>query len=186
MDLYDEKLKKVIKSCDTSSKIVKVAWIVFSVLTVVAFVTAIVLACNVENVNNAIIERGLQDMSMPGMINGMDITSDVPAIQKYFDEHQYGYAYTTIFRTVFLGGMFLISTILLAIFNSIFKLIKESETPFVESVKKKLRNSFVFIVVVLAFSVSLMTAVVAALILWCVYNIFSYGCELQRQSDETL
>lgn len=187
MDTYDERLKKVIKSCETSRKVIRVAWVVFSVLTVVALATAIVIACNAHKVNNAVVENGLLDSSISGLFTyDMNVTSNIPAIQEFFEERQYGYAYSAVFSLAYFGGMFLFFTILLAMFSKIFKLINDAQTPFAEDVKKLLRSCFIFISIMLVVTASTMIAVVVVPILWCVYNIFSYGCELQRQSDETL
>lgn len=66
-----------------------------------------------------------------------------------------------------------------------FKNIRESYSPFQPQTVKNLRISFVLITV-LTIRSSLMIALLIGFAGWCVVNIFQYGCELQKQSDETL
>lgn len=67
----------------------------------------------------------------------------------------------------------------------VFKTLRESYSPFVPKIVKQLKIAFILIAL-LSFSSSLGMGAVVSLALWCVFNIFQYGCELQRQSDETL
>lgn len=66
-----------------------------------------------------------------------------------------------------------------------FKNIRESYSPFQPQIVKNLKISFVLITV-LALKSSLLIGLLIGLAGWCVINIFEYGCELQKQSDETL
>ena len=50
---------------------------------------------------------------------------------------------------------------------------------------KELKVVFVLIAI-FSLKSSLLAGLLVSLALWCVIQIFEYGCELQRESDETL
>lgn len=67
----------------------------------------------------------------------------------------------------------------------VFKSFMESYSPFQPGIVKNLKVTFVLITIA-ALSSSLGIGLIIGFAAWCVINIFEYGCELQRQSDETL
>ena len=66
-----------------------------------------------------------------------------------------------------------------------FKEIRESDSPFRPAILKNLSLPFILITLMSASS-GLFFGAVVGIVLWCVYCILDYGCELQKQSDETL
>lgn len=83
-------------------------------------------------------------------------------------------------------GIFLICLAVISHFmGKIFKDIKESYSPFRPEIVRNFKVVFV-LVTVLTLRSSLLIGAVIGFSLWCVFQIFEYGCELQRQSDETL
>ena len=83
------------------------------------------------------------------------------------------------------GVILICSAIMMHFVGKIFKEMRESYSPFQLSIVKNLKVVFV-LVTLLALSSSLATGLIVGIALWCVIHIFEYGCELQRQSDETL
>ena len=91
------------------------------------------------------------------------------------------------------GGLnCLAATVLLAILAVLFNIIrkvfveiKESDTPFTESIQKRLKITAILVTIMTIFE-SIGLAVIVALSFWCVYCIFGYGIELQKNEDETL
>lgn len=80
-----------------------------------------------------------------------------------------------------------ISAVLFNIIRKVFVDIKESDTPFTENIQKRLKITAILITVLtLLFSGSLGFTAIIALSFWCVYCIFGYGIELQKNEDETL
>lgn len=69
--------------------------------------------------------------------------------------------------------------------GKIFKAFRESYSPFQPNILKNLRITFILLTLYTLPS-SLGIGLVVGLASWCVLNIFEYGCELQKQSDETL
>ncbi len=67
-----------------------------------------------------------------------------------------------------------------------FLILSVSETPFSEEVVATLKRAFIFVVIVTLVTTGLLAAGFMALVFWCIYNVFQYGCLLQQQADETL
>lgn len=187
MSKQEIKLQKIKKSVNISSKIVSVIFVIMIVISALLLVCSIATFAAAEPFNEAIISSGMSE-SMDAFITKeqMNITSDIPALQIYFDSHQYGYAYSIGFYLVMITAYCLSACVLLGFTKNIFSIIKDAESPFDVRVLKPLRITFIVLAVIIACSVSNVFSIVVALILWCVYNFFSYGCELQKLSDETL
>lgn len=86
---------------------------------------------------------------------------------------------------IVLGIILVCFAIVLHFMGKVFKNIMESYSPFRPEIVKSLKVVFVLITV-LALRSSLLIGAIIGFSLWCVFHIFEYGCELQRQSDETL
>lgn len=91
-----------------------------------------------------------------------------------------------------IGAYFIVMCIPLIIFAvtlhfvaKTFKEIRDSDSPFRPTILKNLSLPFILITLMSA-SGSLFFGAVVGIALWCVYCILDYGCELQKQSDETL
>ncbi len=75
--------------------------------------------------------------------------------------------------------------VVLSFISRIFKVFMENYSPFTGQILKDLKITFILITV-LTLSSGLMMGLIIGFALYCVYQIFEYGCELQQQSDETL
>lgn len=83
------------------------------------------------------------------------------------------------------GIVMICMAVVLHFVGKIFRDIQESYTPFRPEIIKNLKIALVLITVVELKS-SLLIGLLIGLAAWCVICIFEYGCELQKQSDETL
>lgn len=84
------------------------------------------------------------------------------------------------------GSVMLICVLVILHFvGKVFKKLKESYSPFGPEIVKSMKIAFVLITVLVLQS-SLLIGALVGVSLWCVFQIFEYGCELQQQSDETL
>lgn len=78
-----------------------------------------------------------------------------------------------------------LALILVTAIKKMFTEIKESDTPFRESILPRIKvTGIVLTLFVLSQSVGI--AIVTALTFWCIYCVFEYGVELQNNEDETL
>lgn len=97
-----------------------------------------------------------------------------------------GYIAETIGMYIITTGFTLIFvTIVLHFVSRVFKSFMESYSPFQAGILRNLKAAFV-LVTIAALSSGLGTGLIVGFAAWCVLNIFEYGCELQKQSDETL
>jgi len=87
-----------------------------------------------------------------------------------------------IFAAIFAG----IAAVIWWLIERIFKEIKESDSPFTESILKKLRMVFIIISILPLFTNGIGAAIITALICWAIYSIIDYGYALQSEVDETL
>ena len=71
------------------------------------------------------------------------------------------------------------------ILRKTFLEIEKSDTPFRPEILKRIRITGILIAVFAAFY-SIGVGALTALTAWCVYCIFDYGIELQKNDDETL
>lgn len=91
-------------------------------------------------------------------------------------------------------GINLLAAAVLIFFNAVvmhfvakvFKALGKSDSPFRPEVVNNIRIVFVLISILLVLQSGFFVGAIVALSLWCIFLIFEYGCELQRQSDETL
>lgn len=84
-----------------------------------------------------------------------------------------------------IGIMLICFAIVFHFMAKVFREIGESYSPFRPEIVKNMKVVFV-LVTVLVLRSSLLIGVIICFSLWCILQIFEYGCELQRQSDETL
>lgn len=86
---------------------------------------------------------------------------------------------------IVLGILLICFSVMMHFIGKVFWEIKESYSPFQPEIVKNLKVVFVLITLFTLES-SLLLGALVGFSLWCVLQIFEYGCELQRQSDETL
>lgn len=83
-------------------------------------------------------------------------------------------------------GVYLtILAVLMHYISKVFRDIREGYSPFQQSIVKNMRIVFI-IITMISINSSLLIGALIGFSLWCVVYIFQYGCELQRESDETL
>ncbi len=66
------------------------------------------------------------------------------------------------------------------------KKFAQGHSPFLEENIRTLKLIFVIITIITLLSAGLPLALLTALVLWTIYLMFQMGCELQKESDETL
>ena len=84
-----------------------------------------------------------------------------------------------------MGIVLICLVIVLHFVGRIFKEFRESYSPFQPKIIKNLRITLILLTLYTLAS-SMGIGLIVGLASWCVFNIFEYGCELQKQSDETL
>ena len=175
-----EKIRKSSKAAYVVTNISKVFLIVCSILTILAGMLVIGLG----GILNASLGRAIGDGAMQ--------ESELASLESIFERdlgrrlmEEGNYALAIGIYVIIFGITMLLLALVLHFVSRIFNDFMESYSPFRPGILKNMKITLALIVFYTAQS-SLGMALVVAMASWCVMNIFEYGCELQRQSDETL
>jgi len=207
------KLQRVQKSSKAASIVSKILFICCMVATVLALITGIVMIANRENIDKQILESAKQgqNVSATGRVdlklgpvqiasvsaedleNGRvasavagDLTSDVPALQAFFDENKD--SLSVVYGMYCIGMSVAIAVLTFALFfiHSAFNVINKEGNPFADKALKKILVSMIAISVALAFTSGMGFGILGGFLTWVIYTILDYGRTLKIQSDETL
>lgn len=181
MSEHNKKLESIKKSGKVAMILAKIAKIVCIVGATACIVSGIGLIAFHDTVNEELYRAEAE-----GKI-------DLNELILEFNVGGFNMSYNDSGRISETMGMFLLLTsifliifaVLLHFTGRVFKEIQESDSPFRKPILKDLIVVFVLITLLVLQS-SILTGVLVGFSLWCIYSVFDYGCELQRQSDETL
>lgn len=176
------KIEKIQKSSKIAQQVTNVVKIICIVGAVIAFLTGCIIVGLKEPVN-----RELQKAIESGALNEEEILSmgDGNAII-FQDLLEDGYIAETLgVEVIVVGVIAACMAVVLHFVGKVFKDFQDSYTPFTQGILKNLKIAFVLLTIFTLRS-SLGIGLIVGLASWCVLNIFEYGCELQKQSDETL
>lgn len=170
------KIKKTSKIVETGSKILKIFCMAVAALLAVTTVVFLFLRNNLNPMlKEAEAAGSLQTESMTSMNQGL-----VQSILKFDDP------VLTICSYLLTGIVILVClAVILHFVGRVFKKMYQSNSPFERQIIKDLRVTFVLITM-MSLKNSLGIGLVVGLALWCVLQVFEYGYELQKLSDETL
>lgn len=176
-----KELEVVKKNCRTAKKVVSVV----RVLVIVGMVLSILGAVICFAMNDKICQEALTNPNVTVSINDrMGLLSTTTTADDLVDNNVFGYYAGACALLGALGCLF-VTIVLNSIIKS-FNIILDEGTPFSETITKKLKVCFILIVILSAYAMGLGFALFIAMFFWCIHSIFKYGCELQKQSDETL
>lgn len=175
-----EKIKKSSKAAYVVTNVLKIFLIVCSMLSILAGMLVIGLG--------DVLNRGLGRAFESGELTAGDLEAFEELFERelgrrLIEEGNYSLA-IGIYAVIF-GITVILLALVLHFVSRIFKDFMESYSPFQQGILKNLKIALALIVVYTAQS-GIGMALVIAMASWCVISIFEYGCELQRQSDETL
>lgn len=174
-----EKIKKTSKVVITVTNVIKTIAIVCSVICLLMGILAIAFNGSLDVIMDISNEQGVYEMEEM-MMQANQFTA---IVGRSLNEGHFGYIMGAYLMVM---GVFLIGVAVLYHFvGSVFRTFSESYSPFVPEVVKKLKVTFVLIALP-SFSSGVGVGAIVSLALWCVFHVFEYGCELQREADETL
>ena len=190
------KLEKIKKSCNAGVKVTNVFFviaIVCSVLILVAITVILYMGRDFESAVEKGIDAGYVTVGDSvgsvklfniELMDAKSIHSDLPALKNLLNERPYT---VTVMIYCIIGFIVtVITAVMMKIVGNVFKLIRESESPFTDKVIRRV----VIVMIVTAAAAFLTSGLAVGLITlataWVVYTIMDYGKTLQIQSDETL
>jgi len=175
------KIEKIQKSSNVAAVLARIAKIFAIVMSVLLLIVSVVIIGLKEYVN-----QEFQTAFESGIISKEEInsyTSNYEMLLTLVEDGNIAVTLGTYLITV--SVMLICLAVIMHFVGKLFQGIRESYSPFKPEIVKNLKVAFVLITL-LCLSNSLLIGVVIGFSLWCVIHIFEYGCELQRQSDETL
>ena len=193
MRVEELKLEKVKKSSKTAEKVSFTLEIILIVATVLCMAASIFSYVNradidkemqarIENKGEEVTEAFDKIKNLDYEVGGVVVLSFDPSDN--IENGEYGeYAAKGCALAALVCIMV---SIIFAFVRRIFKTINAAETPFEESVIKKIKGLFITVCIVLLIAVGIFAAGAAALLCWGIYTILDYGYVIQKQVDETL
>lgn len=177
------KLENVRKSCKTASMVVKVINIILIIFLIVSIAGAVICfgmsdTINTEMANNPEATENIKMSVNVGVFEATDVLDDLTEIGNYGE----AFGLCCVVGIIALG----VSIIIVSQVGKILSAILKNDSPFNEVVVKAMRRAFITVVIVTLLMSGLGGALIIAMLFWCLYTVFQYGAELQKQSDETL
>ena len=177
----DDKILKIQKSSNVVLIIARICKIFCITAATLAFVTGVLLVGLNDRFNAELSEALQAGESMPDL----DDMGMLLGVGNELISQTDNYGITLGVYVITVGVLLAILAVLMHYISKVFKDIKEGCSPFQLSIIKNMKIAFV-IITLLSLNNSLLIGALIGFSLWCVIYIFEYGCELQRQSDETL
>ena len=199
MNEENVKLAQIYKSCKAARIVSKIFMIMAIVGAVISLIASVLVFTNFETADEIFRDDQLNyrigvgnvyfadfSQSEVDSVLNEELTSDVPALQEFFDENQNSGALKMGFFTVFITFVCVALAVVMGFIGSIFSTILKEGNPFSDKVLKRVLVSMIIVTVIVGASSGLGMCLVFALITWVVYTILDYGRTLQKLSDETL
>lgn len=184
--MENTKIRAIKKSAGVAATVLNVLRIVALVGAIIAFMGGFFCLVGKGIGNAPIYENGKLKVYLPGQ-------NAEEAIDFYIDDEPefledlpvkdvlVASALKCFFASVMMAG----TMVILLIIRNMFLEIRDSDTPFTEEIRRRLKVAGILVTVLAALE-SVGIAAVVALAMWCAYSIFGYGMELQKRDDETL
>ena len=205
MNVNDEnmKLESVKKSCRAARICSRIIFFIMVVVSMTTLISGLFLMINPDKLNikrrtdeaNVSINKTLSVGSVQiGTIdndgikfaNSQELTSSIPALQEYFDEHKDSEGLVIGVYLLMVGSVCFVAAVSMWVISSVFDIILKEGNPFADQVPKRILTSMIILTVVVAVTSGVGFAVLLAFVTWALYTILDYGKTLRTLSDETL
>jgi hypothetical protein len=181
--MENTKIERIKKSAGVTAKVLNVIKTILIVGLVLAFVGGISVMCFRIGDEGKSIEVFGKKIVVHNMVSFGDLSVESFDFVNMFDiEDPFLKAGVNCFFAAFMIVMVLVCVILI---RKTFTTIEKSDTPFTPEVLRRIRITGI-LVTIIVLSASIGIAAVVGLTFWCIYTIFDYGVELQKDADETL
>ena len=194
------KLTNVKKSCNSARLVAKVLGIIMTVLSIIMVLGGVVVMFLKNQVNGSLSVQNANDMSAAIVID--EVGKEIFSVEEFNQLGKFGFfgfmnmpkilvsqgkiaeAICWLFFTAAIS--IAISAAVFFLIMNLFKLIKNSETPFDQQVMKKIKTLFIVLTVMALLYIGLGVAVLTGVVFWSIYCVMDYGFVLQKEADETL
>lgn len=184
--MENKKIALIKKASKTTSTVIKVLEWIIGICIALCILGAIVCGIYKEDISAANpvgLEQVWENGNFYGGMNIGILSFNTP-MQKIIENNPMG---TLAIWCCIIGALscavaFLFLEFLRNIFSSMYK----NDTPFNPVTLKKIKIFGITSVILIFLFTSVGYGIIMALIVWCLYCVFDYGIELQKESDETL
>ncbi len=181
--MKNSKIEAIRKSATITAMVLNIIRIILTVCAIIALISGIICLCAQNVANGSVIYdngsfRILSPVGEEAMINGdgFDFINSL---------HIENFMIWAALNCFVAAALVAVVTVVIVLIRRMFIEIRDSETPFTESVQRRLKLTGILVTIVV-FMESFGMAAIVALSFWCLYSIFGYGMELQKNEDETL
>ena len=180
--MENTKIERIKKSAGVTAKVLNVIKTILIVGIVLAFIGGLSVFFRLGDDGKTVEVFGKQ-IVVHNMVNLGDLSVKSFDFIDMFDiEEPVLKAGVNCFFAAFMIVMVLVCVIMI---RKTFTTIEKSDTPFKPEILRSIKITGI-LVTVIVLSASIGIAAVVGLTLWCIYTIFDYGVELQKDADETL
>ena len=180
------KVQKIQKSSRIALKAARAVKVILIVAAVLALSTGAMMIAFQDPINREVekaVSRGdfTREEIMPRLEDSAGFEMHLVAHltrDGYFSEVLGTYLFT-------IGIMLGLFAVVMHFIGKVFQEIQVSYSPFQPGIVKSVKVAFIMITL-FSLESNLLIGITVGFSLWSVVNIFEYGCELQKQSDETL
>lgn len=202
MNEESKKLANVKKSCKGAKIVSKIILVFLIIATVATLVTGIVLIAGRKKFDDDIaktdpsgttfdVELSVGPINLGSFEDGEfvandPLTSDVPAIEKFFEENSNSPSLILGFYLILISSVTAVSAVAFFLITSVFDIILKEGNPFADKAVKRTLIAMIILTVCAASTAGLGFGVLLGFLTWVIYTIMDYGRALKLLSDETL
>ena len=202
MNEESKKLANVKKSCKGAKIVSKIILVFLIIATVITLVTGIVLIAGRKKFDDDIaktdpsgttfdVELSVGPINLGSFEDGEfvandPLTSDVPAIEKFFEENSNSPSLILGFYLILISSVTAVSAVAFFLITSVFDIILKEGNPFADKAVKRTLIAMIILTVCAASTAGLGFGVLLGFLTWVIYTIMDYGRALKLLSDETL
>ena len=185
--MKNTKIEAIRKSASVTARVLNVIRIILTVGAIIALVSGIICLCaHNADAGSVLYENGSVRILPP--VSAEDAARAEAQGDGFDFINQLHIGNVMIWaglNCIVAAALIAIVTVVIVLIRKMFIELKDSETPFTENAQKRLKLTGI-LVTIAVFMESVGIAAIVALSFWCLYCIFGYGVELQKNEDETL
>ena len=202
MNEENKKLQNVQKSCKGAKIVSRIMDIAFIVATVLTLILGIVMIAGKDKFD-ADFEKSAQSgkgistqvrigpFVLADVENGEihtkdSLESDIPALNAYFQANADSPSLLFGFYSLFVSVLVALLAVAFALISSVFDTILKEGNPFADKAIKRTVLAMIIVCIIITFTAGWGFGLLGAFLTWVIYNIMDYGRVLKIQSDETL
>lgn len=184
--MENNKIANIKKASKATETVLKIFESLCGAVAIICLVVVIVIACNKAKINSEAVSNNIsiENFSFAEKMEFGIFSFDTHYVERYLAEGNL--AGLAMFCLGFGALACVLATAFFECVRIIFAALQKSDTPFTKDILRKIKIYGIIIAAGLLAVGQLGMCLVVVLAGWSLYCVFDYGCELQKESDETL